>query len=274
MNNSIYYDKQKDCLIFINTKANNEYWDDLWNLQRNWIETTTKKISLNNSLFRLIDNYTEPNAKILEAGCGRGQFVYGLQKKGYDTVGVDYAEKTVKILNESIPELKIVCADIRNMGFIPSDSIDLYYSGGVIEHFWYGYDDIILEAKRVLKPNGKMIITFPFVNKMRHKIKSKLPNWEKESQPKNFYQFALNLEKTESNIEMHGFKLLYRNKRNGLKGFIEQHPKMPFAKNLYKAKKRNLLTKSFRVLISKFLAKIGYGHTVLLVFEKTDTPMQ
>lgn len=59
------------------------------------------------SWFRITSKYLQPrkDVRILEGGCGNGGVVLALQRIGYTVTGVDYAYKTVTILNKHFPEL-------------------------------------------------------------------------------------------------------------------------------------------------------------------------
>ena len=67
-----------------------------------------------------------------------------LEKSGFSTTGVDFAEKTVKI-NALYPSLDIRLVDIRNMDF-DDGFFDGYWSFGVIEHFYDGYGMSLLKC--------------------------------------------------------------------------------------------------------------------------------
>jgi len=104
------------------------------------------------------------NSKILEAGCGFGHWVFWLAEQGYETVGVDLAEKTIatakkyaKINNKT--NCKFIEADIRQLP-IKDNYFDCIFSFGVIEHF-RNPEPILKEFKRVLKPNGRIFLSMP-----------------------------------------------------------------------------------------------------------------
>lgn len=87
---------------------------------------------------------------ILEGGCGRAQHVYCMKYNGYNAVGVDFAERTVRAVNEAVPELDVRKCDVRNLPFRDGE-IAGYWSIGVIEHFWDGYNEILDEMARVIR---------------------------------------------------------------------------------------------------------------------------
>lgn len=259
----------KDNIIFIKKNATSSYWDDLWNNDPNWIGNFTKGISLNGEFVRMFRKVLPEGASILEAGCGQGQFVYALSKNGFNVLGIDYAKRTVDLLNENMPELNIQLGDVTNLKNIDNASFDAYYSGGVIEHFWEGYDSIISEAHRILKKGGHMVITFPFLSVARRKAMKSLPKWEESAAPKGFYQFALDPEETIREICDKGFTLIHRRSRNGTKGFLELYPDFPIISSIYYSKRRNVFIKVIKRVLGRIFAAIGYGHTIELIFLKS-----
>jgi len=45
--------------------------------------------------------------KIVEAGCGRAQYVVSLRSRGYECVGIDFAAETVGVINTMFPDLPV-----------------------------------------------------------------------------------------------------------------------------------------------------------------------
>ena len=150
-----------------------------------------------------------PRSRILEGGCGRGQIVNVLKHQGYNPVGVDFAEKTVWKVNEAVPELDIRLGDVRNLPF-EDNEFDGYISAGVIEHFWEGFDSILAEMGRVIKPGGLLFISFPYMSPIR-KLKARMGFYqhhfsnELEKKLDSFYQFALDIDNVLNELKKVGF---------------------------------------------------------------------
>ena len=201
-----FYDEKNQKLILFKQKATSNYWDEHWQVTN---LSGRVKAGKNN---RFIKNFTtkflKPGARILEGGCGIGQNVYGLKSWGYEAYGVDFARETVERTRKKFPELRISVQDVRKLDF-PDNFFDGYRSLGVIEHFWEGYDEILKEAKRVIKPGGYLFLTFPYMSPLR-KFKARLGLYPVFKKAKvdldNFYQFILNAEKIKKDVEKYGFK--------------------------------------------------------------------
>ncbi|EMI17642.1 Methyltransferase type 11 domain protein [Rhodopirellula maiorica SM1] len=102
-----------------------------------------------------------PESKIVEAGCGLGQFVYMFASLGHHCIGLDYSAKLIEDAQARGENLKDlpgttdwVEGTILDLPF-EDNSLDCYASFGVLEHFTRDQQRIILsEAHRVLKPGG------------------------------------------------------------------------------------------------------------------------
>ena len=141
------FDKKNDRLVYIEKEANQDLWSELWLSDEN-LESSIKK--RNTFVSKYTKNYLAPGSKILEGGCGNGHHVYSLKYNNFDSFGVDYAEDVVKKINSLVPELDIRQGDVFNLQE-EDQSLDGYWSLGVIEHYFDGYDGITDEMKEFSK---------------------------------------------------------------------------------------------------------------------------
>ena len=99
----------------------------------------------------------EKNQKILELGCGRGEFLNEFVNYGLDGYGVDLSDYCKKFF----PNLKFKKTDLANERLPFDDNFfDIIYSKSIIEHFYYP-EKVFQEAYRVLKPGGIIITLTP-----------------------------------------------------------------------------------------------------------------
>ena len=260
-----YYDSKNNRLVYYGYKADPIYWDAHWKMD-NFSETIKKK---NNSfIVKTTKAYLSGNARIIDGGCGSGDKVCALHKHGFEAYGVDFAEKTVGMIHTYLPEINVSLGDVRQLDF-PDLYFDGYWSLGVIEHFFDGYEHIIREIYRVLRPGGFLFLTVPEMSKYRKFLAKKgkfLDESDVQLNHELFYQFAYSPEHIKKTITKSGFELIRYTPIEGVKGFkddttkfkgvfqwIYNHPSLPV-----KALKRSL-----DIVMSPFT-----GHSGLYIFQK------
>ena len=96
-------------------------------------------------------------SKILDLGCGRGEFLGGFIRCGLNGYGVDQSA----IAKSICPEAEIVQSDLENEPLPYNDNyFDVIYSKSVLEHFYYP-EKLVMEIYRVLKPGGLVMTMVP-----------------------------------------------------------------------------------------------------------------
>lgn len=265
-----YFDKSNNRLVYVDKVADDAYWDRHWNSESSKLK---EQFRIKND--RFVVGYTKkhllPGTKILEGGCGLGEKVCALHYQGYDAYGVDYAKETVKKINQYAPELKIKVGDVRDLPF--SDNFfDGYWSLGVIEHFYDGYEKVIGEMFRVLKPKGYLFLTVPVMSPLRKakvRLKKYLEYKESEEMRNNFYQFAFDPRDVTNNLKSRGFKLIDVKPYDGIKGLKDEVLILkPFLQYLYDGNNRisGLIKRMLDIALRHFT-----NHMCLFVMQKVGT---
>ena len=120
----------------------------------------------------------EPDYVILDVGCGGGKTVSRLAQRAPlgKVFGIDYSSDMVaysqKVNKKLIAEnrVKIVSASVEKTGF-PDNFFDLATAVETY-YFWPSLSDALREIRRVLKPNGKLLMVNEMVKDGEYEIKN------------------------------------------------------------------------------------------------------
>jgi len=260
-----YFDKKNNRLVYISKSATPEFWDECW--EDIDLKRTIQGVTDRSFVHKKTGQYLKTGMKILEGGCGRGQYVYALQKWGYEAYGVDFAPETVKKITALFPEMKIKEGDVRALPY-EDNFFDGYWSFGVIEHFYEGFEKIASEMKRVVRPGGYVFVTFPAFSKLRQ-MKARRGQYplfdEAHFEKEKFYQFALDPKFVVQQFESLGFISREVYALDGIKGLKDEVKFLrPLLQFIYNSKL--LPMKVLRELINRLFRKFS-GHSTLCIFE-------
>jgi 2-polyprenyl-3-methyl-5-hydroxy-6-metoxy-1,4-benzoquinol methylase len=115
----------------------------------------------NRRRLRLMQRYVRtPAARVLEAGCGTGDFI-SVAKCDYAVSGFDVSAHAVDMARRANPDIadRIRCSDLARVE-LPSTHFDGVCLWDVIEHLW----DVEAACRRLLdtlKPGGVLLLSTP-----------------------------------------------------------------------------------------------------------------
>ena len=220
------YDSSSDRLVWYVDRPGERYWDDRWTQSPLPLEDFVIKYKPR-TLMYMIDKYlpagkSRAKVKILEAGCGRGQIVYHLDKAGFEAYGIDSAARTVEQIRASFPHLRVSVQDVRDISC--GDSFyDICISLGVIEHFQEGPGDVFREMHRVTKKDGLIFLSVPWISPIRKlKLRCGLYAQKPPRDDLGFYQYAYSLEELRRLFRSHHLKIRRIYCTGGLKGLRDE----------------------------------------------------
>ena len=205
-------------------------------------------------------------SRLLDGGCGLGDWVLWFTKAGYPTLGLDVSRVVIAKLQEMFPDMEFAVGDIRETG-LPAASIDAYFSWGTFEHFEEGFGRVVSEAYRVLKPGGRLFISTPFVN-VRHALSATLRDpWKlaPRTDTRRFYQWRLTRGELAGILAQHSFAVedvQIIGKRHGIQRWLQ---------GVTKIDAMSTVARAFAVLASPFVPKVLTGHMILAIATKPAT---
>jgi len=114
---------------------------------------------LTDERWRELARHVSPGNRVLDYGCGGGIFSKKLVQEGCDVVGMDVAEQALLVARSRVPEALFIRLDPGEP--LPADGFDVIWASEVLEHVYHtGY--LMREFARVLRPNGKLLVTVPY----------------------------------------------------------------------------------------------------------------
>ena len=139
-----------------------------------------KSIALKNKL-NLINSLQPNKGKILDIGAGTGEFLSVAKNDGWQTIGVEPSDKAKAIAKSKGVSFVEQTSELENHSF---DVISMWH---VLEHV-PNLDEQIKELKRLLKPNGTLIIAVPNFKSFDAKHYGKF--WAAYDVPIHFWHFS------------------------------------------------------------------------------------
>ena len=127
---------------------NEKYWvrhmrdDDLENIEDEWID-------------KYADIIFAHSGKLLDLGCGVGQYSKYFYDKGFKVTSADISERALNYLSEKYSDIEVVRIDMTEALPFDDKSFDVVFANLSI-HFFSEKDTraLIAEVKRILKDNG------------------------------------------------------------------------------------------------------------------------
>lgn len=264
MDREIVYDRRNDRIVFLAIAPDQDYWEGLWESR-----ATSGAIRRGDRFVTLeTQRVLPPGARILDAGCGIGATVYGLAQAGFDAYGIDYAQKTVAKIKSLEPQLQVQVGDVRALPF-EDGKLDGIWSLGVVEHFYEGYDALIAEMHRALRPGGYLFLTVPVISLLRAlKIRlGAIPHYDEALQREKFFQFSFHSAHVAARVSQHGFGLIRGYGRSGSLGLTEDLPGLGRLLALHRDAS-SLGARARWRLIDKLVTPFSQ-HTRFFLFQKT-----
>jgi len=125
-----------------------------------------------------IDRYSEGAATAYDMGCGPGIFSFYMASKGIQTTGYDGAKGMIELCNSLKSERNVNNVEFREAmlpiaEYASMPQVDLIISSSVLEYIDNIHDTLQM-FNNLLKPNGKLIVSFPNKDALYRKVEVSL----------------------------------------------------------------------------------------------------
>jgi SAM-dependent methyltransferase len=98
-----------------------------------------------------------PGTRLLDVGCGPGTITAAAADRGAHAVGVDLAAGMLALGRARHPHLELLEADAESLPF-PDDAFEALVGGFILNHL-PAVETAVAEARRVLRPGGRMAVS-------------------------------------------------------------------------------------------------------------------
>jgi SAM-dependent methyltransferase len=207
-------------LAYYMRSADTGFWDQHWQGQLGAEYFAMAQRGQLGEYEKIFIDYLPQQGRILEAGCGLGQFVMALNVRGYEVEGVEWGGETVTAALQHCADLPIREGDVTRLD-VPDGYYEGYISLGVVEHRYEGPEPFLAEANRVLAPGGIAVIAVPHFHRLR-KLKARLGGYHGDVMDREFYQYAFSFGEFADLLQVAGFSILSSSAVNSFKGIKDE----------------------------------------------------
>jgi SAM-dependent methyltransferase len=139
-------------LAYYSVAADREFWSEHWGGH-----TVEELLALarRSPLTELITGALPRGARVLEGGCGLGQYVLLLRERGWPAVGVDWSVEALAACRRAAPA-PLAAMELTRLA-LRDGAVAAYVSLGVVEHDAAGPDAILAEARRLVAAGAREI---------------------------------------------------------------------------------------------------------------------
>jgi ubiquinone/menaquinone biosynthesis C-methylase UbiE len=138
-----------------------EYYEDLWERLPPELEPPDREARLH-----LLRAHINAGEQVLDLGCGDGWMTGEIARLGAQATGIEVAEAALERAIRRHPDIAFGLAAIDGALPLDDNRFDAVWSSEVIEHVadtgrW------LSEVRRVLKPQGRLLLTTPNHSRLR-----------------------------------------------------------------------------------------------------------
>lgn len=137
-----------------------EYYERYWdNPEAYYDPTTPERTAL---LARHVGEVlARPGARVIDVGCGRGEFCAFFKSKGAHAEGIDLSETGIRYARKHHPGITFHAGLVESLLPARRGEFDLVFTSEVIEHL-FDPASFLAACNQLLKPGGTLVVTTPY----------------------------------------------------------------------------------------------------------------
>src|SRR6187401_752270 len=211
-----------------------------------------------------LEDTSVQGGRILDVGCGSGYFLRALDGVLWDRFGVETGQAAVEAARKHLGDKNVVEGGLEDSQF-DNESFDVITFWSSLEHINHPRAALV-EAHRILKPTGKLIIQLPNAESYQSRLFK--GNWFALDVPRHRYHFSEKV--LRRFLKETGFAIgrmtCYSREHNShaLRQSLKSKLSIPVV-----GRAAYLLIKPFTTPVDTFISNRGHGATITLVARKT-----
>lgn len=123
--------------------------------------TAERMVRLREALDALFPGRRAGSVRVLDAGCGAGEFLAFLGRVGFTVAGVDLSAEAAERARRRCPEAEVRIGSIEEPLPFCHGAFDAIWCTEVLEHL-FDVHGALAELNRVLRPEGVLVLTTPY----------------------------------------------------------------------------------------------------------------
>jgi len=180
----------------------NQYYEQYWEKPEEYSDPTTPMRTA--LIERHIGQLLKPGTRVLDAGCGRGEFCSYFASKGCDAEGIDISANCIAYARKQHPQCQFHAIPIEAALPARRHEFDVVFSSEVIEHL-FDVGTYLYAINHLLKPGGLLVLTTPYHGLVKN-VLIDLRNYAKHYDPLGQHIRFFNRANLGGCLELFGFE--------------------------------------------------------------------
>jgi 2-polyprenyl-3-methyl-5-hydroxy-6-metoxy-1,4-benzoquinol methylase len=140
-----------------------------------------RMVRLREALDALFPGRRSGSVRVLDAGCGAGEFLAFLGRVGFAVAGVDLSAEAVERARRRNPDADVRVGSIEEHIPFRGETFDAVWCTEVLEHV-FDVHATLTELNRMLRPSGALVLTTPYHGVLKNMLIAPL-NFDRHFNP-------------------------------------------------------------------------------------------
>jgi SAM-dependent methyltransferase len=213
------------------------------------------------------------NGKILDIGCGNGNQLVALHRKGWTCFGTEVDDVCAKLARQALPSSQIWKGRLSDIRFPQESQFSMIIMSHVLEHIHETTADLYI-VRSCIADQGRLVVRVPNARGIEARIFGRY--WRGLEMPRHLHHFSLTSIQTQ--LEKSGFKVISIECQGLPMSFAESFGYLMHEKFGLPDKNRKRLQRvvySITYIPLHLLAKLGFSTAIEIIAEPvTDNNFQ